>query len=91
MVMEEVGEVVVEEVDKADKVNKDKVDEDKDFWDIFRFSGNFQIFGKMFRFSENFQIFGKFVWGNFQICQEKFSDLSGKIFRFVRKNFQICP
>ena len=26
---------------------------------------------------------------NFQICLRKFSDLSGKIFRFVQKNFQI--
>ena len=62
--------------DKADKVDKDKVDEDKvensDFQKIFRFSENFQIFGKfsdfqkifrfwkISRFSENIQIFEKY-------------------------------
>jgi len=33
----------------------------------------------------------RFVQENFQICPEKFSDLSVKIFGFVRENFQICP
>ena len=52
-----------------------------DFWRMFRFSENFQIFGELphlqeiFRVSENFPIFGEF------------SDFR-RIFRFVEKKIQ---
>ena len=40
-----------------------------------------------------FKVHGKFFKAHrkFQICPEKISDLSRKIFRFVREDFKICP
>ena len=62
-----------------------------DFWKIFRFLKDFQIFGrfsdfwKIFRFLEDFQIFGRF--SDFWKIFGRFSEF-WKIFRFL-EDFQI--
>ena len=62
---------------------------DEDFWICYFF---FVFVDNIFGFIDEIlftpgEIF-RFVWEDFQICLGKFSNLSGKIFRFVREKLQ---